>query len=102
MTRRVRPIPEEAGPYVHADPVNVRGERHGERWVVTVGDDPTPIAERPTREEAEIEAREHALAFGHKHVVVHELDGEETVIELPDPDPQPPYPGGARGAPAAG
>jgi hypothetical protein len=102
MTRRARPIPEQAGPYVHGDAVHVRGLRHGKRWTITVGDDATPIAEHPTREQAEIEAREHALAFGYKRVVVHEIDGEERVLELPDPDPQPPYPGAARGAPAAG
>jgi hypothetical protein len=32
--------------------------------------------------------------------MVHELDGDELLLEVPDPDPQPPYPGAARGAPA--
>jgi hypothetical protein len=99
MPRRRR-ITNPAGPYVHAEAVHVRGIRHGERWIVTAGDDPTPISEHRTRAEAETAARAHALAFGYKHVVVHELDGEQTVLELPDPAPQPPYPGAARGAPA--
>jgi hypothetical protein len=80
--------------------VHVRGIRHGERWIVTVDDDPTPVVERPTRAEAETEARAHARTFGYESVVVHELDGEESVIRIADPEPQPPYPGGAKGAPA--
>jgi hypothetical protein len=102
MTRRVRPIPDPAGAYVHGTPVHVRAVRHGRSWTVTVGDDPTPISEDQTRAEAETAARAHALEFGYKRIVVHGLDGEESVLELPDPDPQPPYPGAARGAPAAG
>jgi hypothetical protein len=100
MPRRSHRSPPSGGPYVHADAVHVRGIRPGERWVITVGDDETPIAEHPTRADAETEARAHALAFGYKRVVVHELDGEERVLELPDPDPQPPYPGPVKGAPA--
>jgi hypothetical protein len=80
--------------------IHVRGVRHGERWIVTVGDDVTPIAERPTQAEALTEARTHAQTFGYEHVIVHELDGDERLIRIPDPDPQPPYPGGAKGAPA--
>jgi hypothetical protein len=98
MPRRRRSKP--SGPYVHAGAVHVRGIRHGERWVVTLDDDPTPISEHRTRAEAEIAAREHALAFGYERLVVHELDGDELLLRLPDPDPQPPYPGAARGAPA--
>ncbi|MEA2255878.1 MAG: hypothetical protein QOG35_1923, partial [Solirubrobacteraceae bacterium] len=45
-------------------------------------------------------ARAHALTFGYKRIMVHELDGDELLLEVPDPDPQPPYPGAARGAPA--
>jgi hypothetical protein len=84
--------------------VHVRGLRHGERWIVTVGDDPTPIVERRmrggrteaarTRAEAETEARAHAATFGYQNVVVHELDGDELLLRIPDPDPEPPYPGG--------
>jgi hypothetical protein len=98
MAHRRRRSPP-AGPYVHADAVHVRGIRVG-RWVVTAGDDPTPISEHPTRGEAETAARAHALTFGYKRVLVHEMDGELSVLELPDPDPQPPYPGPVKGAPA--
>ncbi|MEA2177315.1 MAG: hypothetical protein QOG77_612 [Solirubrobacteraceae bacterium] len=80
--------------------VHVWGIRHGERWTVTVDDDPTPIVERRTRAEAETDARAHAETFGYEYVVVHELDGEKQVIRIPNPDPKPPYPGGAKGAPA--
>jgi hypothetical protein len=80
--------------------VHVEGIRHGERWIVRLGDDPTPIAERKTRTEAETEARAFAQFFGHDTVVVHELDGEQTVLRIPDPEPQPPYPGPVKGAPA--
>jgi hypothetical protein len=100
MTPRRRSRSELAGPHVRADPVHVRGLRHGELWVVTIGDDPTPLSEHRTRGEAETAARAHALTFGHKRVVVHELDGEISVLEMPDPDPQPPYPGPVKGAPA--
>jgi hypothetical protein len=80
--------------------VHVRGIRNGERWIVTVDDDPTPIAERRTRAEAETEARAHAETFGYEHIIVHELDRDELLLRIDDPDPQPPYPGGAKGPPA--
>jgi hypothetical protein len=100
--RERRRTTDPTGPYVHAGAVHVHGIRHGELWTVTVEGDPTPISEHATRGEAETAARAHALTFGFKRVVVHELDGEETVLDVGDPDPQPPYPGAARGAPAAG
>jgi hypothetical protein len=80
--------------------VHIRGERAGQRWVVTVEDDPTPIAELRTRAEAETEARAHAQTFGYDRIIVHEIDGDELLLSVRDPDPQPPYPGGATGAPA--
>jgi hypothetical protein len=80
--------------------IHVQGIRNGQRWTVTQGTDPTPIGEHPTRAEAESDARMHAQTFGFEYVVVHELDGDELLLRIPDPDPQPPYPGGAKGAPA--
>ena len=66
-------------------------------WTLHVDDDPTPISEHPTRAEAETAARTHAETFGYPEIVVHELDGEQHVIIIDDPDPRPPYPGGAKG-----
>jgi hypothetical protein len=80
--------------------IHVRGIRHGQRWTVTQDDDPTPIGEHATRAEAETDARMHAQTFGHERIVVHERDGDELLLRVDDPDPQPPYPGGAKGAPA--
>lgn len=96
--RRAEPA---AKPYLHERAVHVRGIRHGERWIMTVEEDPaTPIGEYATRAEAETAARAHAQTFGYPRVIVHELDGDERLLAIPDPDPQPPYPGGAKGAPA--
>jgi hypothetical protein len=80
--------------------VHVHGVKPGQEWTITVDDDPTPIARRPTRAEAETEARAHAQTFGHDKIIVHELDGDQLLLRVPDPDPKPPYPGGAKGAPA--
>jgi hypothetical protein len=80
--------------------IHVRGLRHGNQWIVTQDDDPTPIVRAATRAEAEREARMHAQTFGHDRVIVHELDRDERLLRIPDPDPQPPYPGGALGRPA--
>jgi hypothetical protein len=72
-----------------------------QRWVVTLDEDgTTPVSEHRTRGEAETSARAYAISFGYLEVVVHHVDGEESVMILDDPDPQPPYPGGAKGAPA--
>lgn len=73
-------------------------ERH---WVVTTDDDPTPISWHETRFEAETAARTHAQQFGYPEIFVYRLSGERELIMLDDPDPQPPYPGQARGHSAA-
>jgi hypothetical protein len=81
--------------------VHVRGVRVGQEWDLTLDDDPTPFARAATREEAEREARAHAQTFGHDRIIVHEIDGDELLLRIPDPDPQPPPPPGRDwGAPA--
>jgi hypothetical protein len=70
------------------------------KWVVTVDDDPTPISEHGSREEAEAAARIHAETFGYPEIIVYELDGEQHTIILDDVDPQPGYPGAAKGGSA--
>ena len=80
---------------IHVAPVPNR------RWVVTIGDDPTPISEHETRGEAETAARVHAETFGYPEVVVHGLDDEEDRLLIRDPDPQPRYPGAVRGRSSA-
>lgn len=73
-------------------------ERH---WVVTIDDDPTPLSRHDTRFGAEASARLHAQDFGYPEIFVYRLNGERELILLDDPDPQPPYPGAARGHSAA-
>jgi hypothetical protein len=100
MTRRRRRITSDDPPHRRSGAVHVRGIRNGERWIVVGEDDVTPISEHRTRADAETAARAHAQTFGYEHIIVHELDGDELLLRVPDPDPQPPYPGGAKGAPA--
>jgi hypothetical protein len=76
------------------------GPLSGERWSVSLDDDTTPISEHPTRGEAESAARDYAQTFGYPEIRVFGEDGAESVIILNDPDPQPPYPGGAKGNPS--
>ena len=71
-----------------------------ERWVVSLDDETTPISEHRTRGEAESSARSYAQTFGFPEIKVIGEDGAESVIILNDPDPRPPYPGGATGNPA--
>lgn len=73
-----------------------------QRWVVTQDDveTSTPVSEHASRGEAETAARAFAVTFGYPEVVVHGVDGEQDVMVLDDVDPQPPYPGGAKGSPA--
>jgi hypothetical protein len=70
------------------------------RWVVTVDDDPTPLSEHGSREDAEAAARTHAETFGYPAIIVYELDGEQHTMIIDDVDPQPGYPGAAKGEPA--
>jgi hypothetical protein len=80
---------------VHVAPIG------DQRWVVTTDDDGAPvISEHRTRGEAETAARAHAITFHIPIVEVHHVDGDVTRMIL-DPDPQPPYPGPVKGAPAA-
>jgi hypothetical protein len=68
-----------------------------QRWVVTLDEDAEPpISEHATRGQAETAARAYAETFGYPQVDVHGVDGEVDVMLL-DVDPQPPYPGGAKG-----
>jgi hypothetical protein len=73
------------------------GQVSGSRWTVSVDDDPTPISEHRTRSEAEAAAREHAQTFGYPEILVYDRDGQEATIIVDDVDPQPGYPGQARG-----
>jgi hypothetical protein len=67
------------------------------QWVVTVDDDPTPISKHDSRAEAEAAARTHAETFGYPEIIVYELDGEQHTVIIDDADPQPGYPGAAKG-----
>jgi hypothetical protein len=69
-------------------------------WVVTLDDDTTPISEHTTRGDAETSARAYAQTFGFPEIKIFGADLEEEIIILNDPDPRPPYPGGAKGAPS--
>jgi hypothetical protein len=66
------------------------------RWVVRYADDPTPLAEQPTLDDARAEARNWARQFGETTIVVHELDGE-THVEAIDPDFRAPTPADVKG-----
>jgi hypothetical protein len=70
------------------------------RWVVTLDDDATPISRHDNRGDAESAARSYAQTFGFPEIRIFGADREEEIIILNDPDPRPPYPGGAKGAPA--
>ena len=83
------------GQIIRVGPVRER------RWTVTIDDDPTPISEHDTRAEAETAARTHAETFGYPEIVLYGLDGDEERILIDDPDPQPPYPGAAKGESAS-
>ena len=86
---------EEGGrtssPIIRVGPVT------GTRWTVSIDDDPTPLSEHETREEAEAAARAHAESFGYPEILVTGLDGAQDVIIINDPGPRPGYPGAARG-----
>jgi hypothetical protein len=72
-----------------------------QRWVLTLDDDGAPpISFHTSREEAETAARAYADTFGYPEVDVHHVNGDLTRMLL-DFTPQPPYPGAAKGAPAA-
>ena len=73
------------------------GQVSGSRWTVSVDDDPTPLSEHRTRSEAEAAAREHAQSFGYPEILVYDNEGQQSTIIIDDPDPQPGYPGAARG-----
>jgi hypothetical protein len=72
-----------------------------EHWTVHVDDDPTPLSEHRTRAEAEASARTHAERFGYPEYIVHALNGDQQTVILDDVEPQPPYPGSAKGESAA-
>jgi hypothetical protein len=74
-----------------------------QRWVVTLDEDATPaISEHSSRAEAETAARVYAETFGYPEVDVHGADGDITRMLLYDEaQPQPPYPGAAKGPPGA-
>jgi hypothetical protein len=73
------------------------GQVSGSMWTVSVDDDPTPLSEHRTRSEAEAAAREHALTFGYPEILVYDNDGQQATIIVDDVDPQPGYPGAAKG-----
>ena len=76
---------------VHVAPID------RQRWVVSLDEDATPpLSEHESRGEAETAARAYAQTFGYPEVLVHGADGDITRIAI-DPDPPPPYPGGAKG-----
>ncbi|MEA2245575.1 MAG: hypothetical protein QOH46_104 [Solirubrobacteraceae bacterium] len=45
-------------------------------WIVAYENDPTPISEHATREEAEIAAREHAREFGQPEIIIYSANGD--------------------------
>ena len=73
------------------------GQVSGSHWTVSLDDDPTPISEHRTRSEAEAAARTHAETFGYGEIVVYGRGDEQQTIIVDDPDPQPRYPGAAKG-----
>ena len=73
------------------------GQVSGSNWTVSVDDDPTPISEHRTRSEAEAAARTHAETFGYGEIVVYGRGDEQETILVDDADPQPGYPGAAKG-----
>jgi hypothetical protein len=73
------------------------GQVTGSNWTVSVDDDPTPVSEHRTRSEAEAAARAHGESFGYPEILVYDNDGNQERIVLDDVDPQPGYPGEARG-----
>ena len=77
------------------------GQVSGSRWTVSVDDDPTPISEHRTRSEAEAAARIHAETYGYPEILVYDHDGLEETMIMEDVDPQPGYPGEARGESAS-
>jgi hypothetical protein len=71
-------------------------------WVVTLDEDAVPpISEHDTLGDAETAARAYAQTFGYPEIDVHHANGELTRMILgSEVDPQPPYPGAAKGEPA--
>jgi hypothetical protein len=70
-----------------------------QRWVVTLDEDATPpISEHGSRAEAETSARAYAESYGYPEIIVHHANGDQSVeIVADEVEPQPPYPGGAKG-----
>ncbi|MEA2321036.1 MAG: hypothetical protein QOD81_886 [Solirubrobacteraceae bacterium] len=54
-------------------------------WIVAYENDPAPIGRHETREQAEIDAREHAREFGQAEIIVYNRDGETTYQQF-DPE----------------
>ena len=73
------------------------GQVSGSNWTLSVDDDPTPISEHRTRSEAVAAARTHAETYGYGEILVYDSDGNQEMIVMDDVDPQPGYPGAARG-----
>jgi hypothetical protein len=73
------------------------GQVSGSNWTLSVDDDPTPISEHRTRSEALGAARTHAETYGYPEILVYDNDGNQETIVVDDVDPQPGYPGAARG-----
>jgi hypothetical protein len=73
------------------------GQVSGSTWTVSVDDDPTPLSEHRTRSEALASARAHGEAFGYPEIVVYDNEGNQDTVILDDVDPQPGYPGAAKG-----
>jgi hypothetical protein len=68
---------------------------------VSVDDDPTPLSEHRTRSEALAAARQHGESFGYPEILVYDNDGNQEKVILDDVDPQPGYPGAAKGESAS-
>jgi hypothetical protein len=74
--------------------------RHGNRWAVKEGPDATPVSEYPTREQAELAARQMAEETGGQ-VFLSEFPegrGEQKAAAEPstaEPEPRPRTEGGA-------
>ena len=83
--------------------VTVQPAPHGDTgWIVAYENDPTPLSEHATREEAEIAAREHARAFGQAEVIIYGRDGERDYQQFDPEHWHAPTVRDVKGGPAAG
>jgi Uncharacterized protein conserved in bacteria (DUF2188) len=79
--------------------MDVHVTRHGNRWAVREGPDATPLSEYPTREQAELAARQIAEERGAQVFVSEVPEGAEPAAASEpsgdEPEPRPRTEGGA-------